>query len=479
MANIRIKEIPVEEFAILMVDKPKTECGENTANAGYFGVFGSEGYTLPAGHLICDYAADSPNTRASCEERGEFKGEKFYFDSSTWSYENEFYGKAVSTLLVRDGKAWIEDVLTLPEADYAIAGVPVVRNGGDCKFTAYVTKQGWGGGSLYATWHNFVGVKDDPGTVYLISMKTTTGNMVKTSEAYNALKPLGFRDVIKVDGGKSFYADYDGVRSDTGGNRRLNTIFTFGRKVASNGDPVARIALDAGHGANTAGRRCLKSLDPNETREWQLNDRICDKIENKLRAYEGYELLRLDDSDDGADDVSLANRVDAANAWGADFYLSIHHNAGINGGSGGGIVAYAYTKAQAASLEWRDELYGALIAKTGLKGNRATPKAVANHYVTRETTCPATLLELGFMDSKTDVPIILTDEYAEQCAEAIVKVMVRRFGLEKKSAIDSADSWATEAWSRAAEAGVLDGTRPRDPVTRQELAVVLAKLNLI
>lgn len=197
-----------------------------------------------------------------------------------------------------------------------------------------------------------------------------------------------------------------------------------------------KIALGAGHGINTPGKRCLKALDPKETREWWLNDRICDYVESFLKDYEGYSLLRLDDSDDGEENVALATRVKKANQWGADFYLSVHHNAGINGGSGGGIVAYAYTKAQKASLEWRDGLYDALIRHTGLKGNRANPKATANHYVTRETTMPAVLLELGFMDSRTDVPIILTDAYAQKCAKAIVEVVVKRVGLTRKPVED-------------------------------------------
>ena len=113
-----------------------------------------------------------------------------------------------------------------------------------------------------------------------------------------------------------------------------------------------KIALGAGHGKNTSGKRCLKSLDPNETREWWLNDRICDYVESYLKDYEGYDLLRLDDSDDGKDDIALATRTNKANAWGADFYLSIHHNAGVNGGSGGGICAYSYTNGSQASHQW-------------------------------------------------------------------------------------------------------------------------------
>ena len=192
-----------------------------------------------------------------------------------------------------------------------------------------------------------------------------------------------------------------------------------------------KIALTAGHYMNTPGKRCMKSIDPKETREWWLNDRIADKVEALLKDYTGYELLRTDDTT-GQKDISLGARITAANNWGADFYLSIHHNAGINGGKGGGIVVYIHPNASAESAAWQKELYNALIAETGLKGNRSYPLAKSNLYECRETDMPAVLLELGFMDSKTDVPIILTEEYADQCAAAIVKVMVERGKLEKK-----------------------------------------------
>ena len=193
-----------------------------------------------------------------------------------------------------------------------------------------------------------------------------------------------------------------------------------------------KIALTAGHYKYTAGKRCLKSIDPNETREWVLNDRIADKVEKLLQGYTGWELIRTDDTT-GEKEISLSARTNAANNFKADFYLSIHHNAGINGGKGGGIVSIVYTKPSAESLEWQKDLYDALIEATGLKGNRATPLAKMNLHECRETKMPAVLLELGFMDSKTDVPVILTEKYADQCAEAIVKVLVKRGGLEKKS----------------------------------------------
>lgn len=193
-----------------------------------------------------------------------------------------------------------------------------------------------------------------------------------------------------------------------------------------------KIALDAGHGLKTLGKRCDKKIDPNETREWWLNDRICDKIEAKLKAYSGYELLRVDDTT-GAKDVSLSARCKAANKFKADLYLSIHHNAGVKRGSGGGIVAYVWKKADAELQKYQKLFYDTLIAKTGLRGNRSTPLAKANFYVLVNTNMQAVLIENGFMDSTTDVPIILSEDFAEKAADAYVEVLAKIGGLKKKA----------------------------------------------
>ncbi len=192
-----------------------------------------------------------------------------------------------------------------------------------------------------------------------------------------------------------------------------------------------KIALTAGHYRHTAGKRCPQSLDSAETREWVLNSRIADKVEALLSNYEGYSLLRTDDRA-GEKEIKIEERVAAANAFGADVYISIHHNAGIAGGKGGGIVAYTYTKVSDKTKTWQQELYNALINHTGLKGNRATPLATSNLYECRCTTMPAVLLELGFMDSATDVPVILSEDYADKCAAAIVEVIVKKAGLKEK-----------------------------------------------
>ena len=191
-----------------------------------------------------------------------------------------------------------------------------------------------------------------------------------------------------------------------------------------------KIALNAGHGLYTAGKRCLKSIDPDETREWTLNSRIVEKVTEKLKAYTGYELLRIDDPT-GKTDIALKTRTDKANKWGADFYLAVHHNAGINGGSGGGIVCYTYTKVDQTTKDWQKAVYDSLIKHTGLKGNRSQPLASADLHECRETNMPAVLIENGFMDSTTDTPVILTEDFAEKSAEAIVEVLAEKGGLKK------------------------------------------------
>ena len=155
-----------------------------------------------------------------------------------------------------------------------------------------------------------------------------------------------------------------------------------------------RIALDAGHGLKTAGKRCDKRIDPNQTREWVLNSRIASYMEEYLKEYEGVEVLRVDDKT-GVKDISLTNRAKAANEFKANIYFSIHHNAGIKGGSGGGIVAYVWKKANAELLGFQKIFYNNLIAETGLKGNRAEPLGKANFTVLVKSNMQAVLVEHG------------------------------------------------------------------------------------
>lgn len=191
-----------------------------------------------------------------------------------------------------------------------------------------------------------------------------------------------------------------------------------------------KLALDAGHDLNNA-KCCIKSIDPNQTKEWWLNDRICDKIQKLFSEYDGIEIMRTDDTT-GKKYINVSDRAKAANKFDADFFLSIHHNGGVKGGKGGGVVAYTYTKVDDTTKAWQKELYNAIVGATGLKGNRAKPLATASYAVLRETKMPAVLMECGFMDSATDTPIILTEAFADKVAKACVDVIVKRAGLKEK-----------------------------------------------
>lgn len=251
------------------------------------------------------------------------------------------------------------------------------------------------------------------------------------------------------------------------------------------------LALDAGHGINTSGRRCSKEFDPQQHREWWLNDRVARFLQERAAQYEGFNVLRVDDVT-GAVDVLLAERCRRANEAKANFFLSLHHNGGINGGTGGGLVAFSYPNSEKGA-EWRDALYDAVLAAGKLKGNRATPKTTANYAVLRQTNMPAVLIEHGFMDSSTDVPIIITDAYAKACGYAEADCIAKHFGLQLKQtaveaiteapkpADDAPSSWAKEACEWAKEEGIFAGDGNgnfnwQQGVTREQLAVILYKI---
>ena len=252
------------------------------------------------------------------------------------------------------------------------------------------------------------------------------------------------------------------------------------------------IAIDAGHYMGTPGKRCLKTIDPGETREWALNDRAADKVQQRLEAYD-CNTMRVDDVT-GQEEVTLYERVRAANRAGADVYLSIHHNAGIKGGSGGGIVVYVCPGVGEDTTSLQRAVYEHTVASTGLRGNRSQPLGVANFYVLVNTTMPAVLGEFGFMDSTTDTPIILKEEYADQLADGIVVALVEQYHLKEVDSVtyeqwvafyeryqkeqakkEPTEKWQSDTVKKAIAAGISDGSRPLDKMTRVEgMAMVLA-----
>ena len=89
---------------------------------------------------------------------------------------------------------------------------------------------------------------------------------------------------------------------------------------------MLKIAYCAGHYLQTPGKRLPKELDPNETREWELNNRVACYFGLAATWYEDVVTYRTDDMT-GKTFVDIPDRVAQANEWGADIYIDIHHNA--------------------------------------------------------------------------------------------------------------------------------------------------------
>lgn len=194
---------------------------------------------------------------------------------------------------------------------------------------------------------------------------------------------------------------------------------------------VFKIAYCAGHYKGTPGKRVPKALDPNQTREWVLNDRVADFFEEAAGLYEGVELLRTDDPT-GKKHISTKNRTKKANAWGADLYLDLHHNAGIKLGTGGGVTVFCDPGDEEGKL-LRNEIYNEMIASGGLKGNRSQPLREKRYNTMKYAKMTAILIENGFMDSRTDYPIISTASHAKLTGYAIMKGIAKHYGLKEKT----------------------------------------------
>ena len=118
---------------------------------------------------------------------------------------------------------------------------------------------------------------------------------------------------------------------------------------------------------------------------------------------------------------SLAARVNDANAWGADFFISLHANASTIT-SASGSEAFVYS-ADSPAYELSEDILKALSLETGLadRGVFVRPSL----YVLRRTQMPSTLLELGFITNVSDAELMLNSP--ELFAEGIYNGIVDYF----------------------------------------------------
>lgn len=120
---------------------------------------------------------------------------------------------------------------------------------------------------------------------------------------------------------------------------------------------------------------------------------------------------------------SLRARVDDANAWDADYFISIHTNASLDT-TATGSEAFVYSESSRAYPLSEDILLW-LRYITGLptRGVFVRPGL----YVLRKTAMPALLLEIGFLSNPTEADLMAQNP--ELFALGIYRGIEQYFGL--------------------------------------------------
>ena len=121
---------------------------------------------------------------------------------------------------------------------------------------------------------------------------------------------------------------------------------------------------------------------------------------------------------------SLQQRVDMANTWNADYFLSIHVNANENPAING-TESYVYqTGTEAFYLG--ETIVSEIVRRMGTKNNGTFARP--SLYVLRRTRMPAVLIELAYITNYEDAMLLATEQY--RFAYAIYAGLLDFFGLE-------------------------------------------------
>jgi len=120
---------------------------------------------------------------------------------------------------------------------------------------------------------------------------------------------------------------------------------------------------------------------------------------------------------------SLASRVEMANRWPADYFISIHSNISTNPNING-TEMYIYRYGTQANWLAENMLDG-IVNAVGTKKNGIFARP--SLYVLRATNMPAVLAELGYMSNPEDAEKLINDQY--QFAYGIYQGLLNYFGL--------------------------------------------------
>lgn len=181
---------------------------------------------------------------------------------------------------------------------------------------------------------------------------------------------------------------------------------------------MAKIYIDAGHGGSDSGAL------GNGLKEKDINLAVSKRIEYHLKRH-GHTLY-MSRSNDST--LSLAQRSSSANSTKSDIFVSVHCNA--SNGQGLGLETYCY-KFGGNGEKLARKIQDSIVSAKLYTKNRGVKEG--NFHVIRETSMPACLVELAFIDNVEDSKLLR--EKQEQFAVAITKGILSYFGQSYKEEV--------------------------------------------
>lgn len=225
-----------------------------------------------------------------------------------------------------------------------------------------------------------------------------------------------------------------------------------------------KMLISAGHGAGAAHNRgsvCSNEGDNNYYFSLELK-----------KAMEQYENVQIDlVRNNISDNPTVAQR--AAMGKGYNLYYSIHSNAAVNNPIVRGTEVWDSVekpnKALAKAIcDVVSELFGH--NNRGVKYREGQPGLNWYGELRHNGADSAIIVEHGFHTNQQDCNFFKNNH--KKITEAVAEVIAKHYRLKKKSAAHEPSPWAKEAWEWAVKEGLLDGTNPTAPMTREMFAMV-------
>jgi N-acetylmuramoyl-L-alanine amidase len=184
------------------------------------------------------------------------------------------------------------------------------------------------------------------------------------------------------------------------------------------------IIIDPGHGGSDPGA----TYKGNE--EKTLNLLTALKVRDYLK--EHYQVTILMTRSENKT-MSLNERTNFANETNADFYLSIHHNAG----GGTGFESFTFNgSVPSTTLSYQSIIHNEYISAIKKKHTVIDRgKKRANFHVLRETKMPALLVEILFIDNDRDLALLTNSVFRNDAARFLAEGVAKALSLPKKTGI--------------------------------------------